>query len=96
MRRWSGHSGSESEAKAGADSPRKRKSSKNRANAHRVDQKELDTRISQRRRGGLRPALPPNLALALNPLPDLTLHLSLSLMSEPLANPPIEDRQATS
>ncbi len=40
-----------------------------------------------------RPALPraPAPALALSPLPDLTLHLSLSLMREPLANPPSED-----
>ena len=90
MRRWSGHSGSQGEANAGADSPRKRKSSKNRPDAHGVDQKELDARISQRRRGELRPALPRAPALALSPLPELTLHLSLSLMCEPLGNPPIE------
>ena len=92
MRRWSGHFGSQGEANAGADSPRKRKSSKNRPNAHGVDQKELDTRISQRRCGELRPAPPraPAPALALSPLPDLTLHLSLSLMCEPLVNPSIE------
>ena len=48
-----------------------------------------------------RPALPrapdptPAPPLALSPLPDLTLHLSLSLMCEPLANPPIADCQAT-
>src|SRR5208337_4458875 len=44
-----------------------------------------------------RPALPPApvLALALSPLPDLTLHVSLSLLCEPLVNPPIEGRQAT-
>src|SRR5208337_2292287 len=91
MRRWSGHFGSQGEANAGADSPRKRKSSKNRPDAHGVDQKELDTRISQRRRGELRPAPPraraPAPALALSPLPDLTLHLSLSLMCEPLGKP---------
>src|SRR5208337_2821481 len=93
MRRWSGHSGSQGEANAGADSPRKRKSSKNRPDAHGVDQKELGTRISQRRRGELRPAPPraltraPAPALALSPLPDLTLHLSLSLMCEPLGKP---------
>jgi hypothetical protein len=41
-----------------------------------------------------RPALrraPPSPALALNPLPDPTLHVSLSLVCEPLVNPPIED-----
>jgi len=64
-----------------------KKSSKNRPDAHGVDQKELDTRISQRRRGELRPAPPRAPALALSPLPDLTLHLSLSLMCEPLGKP---------
>ena len=88
MRRWSGHSGSQGEANAGADSPRKRKSSKNRPDAHGVDQKELDTRISQSRRGELRPALPRAPALALSPLPDLTLQLSLQRPDTGLKAPP--------
>ena len=32
-----------------------------------------------------------NRALSLNPLHNLNLHLTLALMSEPLANPSIED-----
>ena len=81
MRRWSGHSGSQDQANAGADSPGKRESSKNRPDAHGVNQKELDTRLSQRRRGELTlsriPALTPDLAPS--PLPDPSLHLSHSL-----------------
>ena len=45
LRRWSGRSGRQGEINAGADSPGKRKASKNRPNAHGVDQKKLDTRI---------------------------------------------------
>ena len=46
-----------------------------------------------RQRNAGRPALRRDLApaLALSPLPDLTLHLSLSLVREPLAKPPSED-----
>jgi hypothetical protein len=50
---------------------------------------------STRPKNAGRPALPraPAPALTLSPLPDLSLHLSLSLslMCEPLVNPPIED-----
>ncbi len=56
--------------------------------AYGVDQKELDTQIAQRRRCELRPALPPAPALSLSPLPDLNLTLHLSLVCEPLVNPP--------
>src|SRR5208283_5753327 len=62
--------------------------------------KSPTSRTRQRNAG--RPALrrdlapTPTPALALSPLPDLTLHLSLSLMCEPLVNPSIEGGRHTS
>ena len=54
------------------------------------------TRQRNAGRPALRRDLTPTPALALSPLPDLTLHLSLSLMCEPLVNPSIEGGRHTS
>src|SRR5262249_20552361 len=63
------------------DSPWQRASAKNRPNAHGIDQTKLDARIRHGESRRLSPAL--TLTLALNPLPNLPLHLSLSLLWRP-------------
>ena len=60
-----------------------------KCDAHGALEEELVSRVRHRQPSEVSPNL--NRALSLNPLHNLNLYLTLALMSEPLANPSIED-----
>ncbi len=80
MRLRPGHSGSQGQADYGPSRSRERTTSKDRPHAHGPHQAKLHTRIRKRRRRQLIPSL--TLSPALNPVPNLNLHLNLSLLLE--------------
>ncbi len=93
--RWTGSSATPRDGTRSAASPKKSKITSKITIRKRIKSTikiKIKGRTSCARptnAGGLAPPLAP--ALALSPLSDLALHLALSLLCEPLANPPSED-----
>src|SRR5208337_3781305 len=71
-------------------SPKKSKIRRKITTKKRIKSRTSCTRHRNAGRPALHRDLAPTPAPALSPLPDLTLHLSLSLMCEPLVDPSIE------